>query len=66
MSDKEAVQGMIAKIKKAVPRSNNPEPEAPPEIVEQIGASFDREMRIQQIGALAVAEEEERQRQQQQ
>ena len=66
MGDKEAIQGLVKKIKAAIPRPRNPEPEASPEVLEEIGARFDRELRIREIGASAVAEVEEQERQERQ
>ena len=66
MGDKEAIQGLVKRIKEAIPRGQTPEPEAPPELVEELGAAFDREIRAKEIGASAVAEEEERQSQERQ
>ncbi|KKL77545.1 hypothetical protein LCGC14_2033840 [marine sediment metagenome] len=63
MGDKEALQGLVKKIKTAIPRNRNQEPETPPAILDDIGATFERELEIQRIGASAVAEVEERERQ---
>ena len=63
MGDKEAIQGLVKKIKTAIPRARNPEEEAPPEVLADIGATFERELEIQQIGASAVAEVEKQERQ---
>ena len=64
MGDKEAIQSLVKKIKAAIPRGQTPEPEAPPELVEKIGAAFEREIRVREIGASAVAEVEEEERRQ--
>ncbi len=66
MGDKEAIQGLVKKIKAAIPRRGNPEPEAPPELVAEIGAAFEREIKVREIGASAVAEVEEQERQERQ
>ena len=66
MSDKEAIQGLVRKVKQVIPRLPTPEEEAPPELVEKIGAEFERQLRLQGIGASAVAEVEEQERQERQ
>ncbi|KKK53228.1 hypothetical protein LCGC14_3096930 [marine sediment metagenome] len=66
MGDKEAIQGLVKKIKAAIPRRGNPEPEAPAELVAEIGAAFEREIKVREIGASAVAEVEEQERQERQ
>lgn len=66
MGDKEAIQGLVKRIKEAIPRGSSHEEEAPPELVEEIGAAFEREIEIQRIGASAVAEVEEEERRQRQ
>jgi len=63
MGDKEAIQGLVKRIKEAIPRRGNPEEEAPAELVAEIGAAFERELEIQRIGRSAVAEVEEQERQ---
>ncbi|KKL09848.1 hypothetical protein LCGC14_2561760 [marine sediment metagenome] len=65
MSDRDAIRALAGKVKGIVKRNPFPNPEAPPEIVEKIGAAFDREIRMRQIGASAVAEVEEQERQEQ-
>ena len=66
MGDKEAIQGLVKKIKTAIPRNQTPEEEAPPELVEKIGAAFERELEIKRLGRSAVAEVEEQERQERQ
>ena len=66
MGDKEAIQGLVKRIKTAIPRPRNPEPEASPEVLAEIGATFERELEIQRIGRSAVAEVEEQERQERQ
>ncbi|KKL10586.1 hypothetical protein LCGC14_2554320 [marine sediment metagenome] len=66
MGDKEAIQGLVKRIKEAIPRRGNPEEEAPAELVAEIGAAFERELEIQRIGRSAVAEVEEQERQERQ
>ncbi|KKL88448.1 hypothetical protein LCGC14_1924610 [marine sediment metagenome] len=65
MSDKDVIKGLVNKIKGVVKRNHFPNPEAPPEIVERLGEAFDRELRMREIGASAVAEVEEQERQEQ-
>ena len=65
MSDRDAIRALAGKVKGIVKRNPFPNPEAPPEIVEKVGAAFDREIRMRQIGASAVAEVEEQERQEQ-
>ena len=65
MSDRDAIRELASKVKGIVKRNPFPNPEAPPEIVEKVGAAFDREIRMRQIGASAVAEVEEQERQEQ-
>ena len=65
MSDRDAIRELAGKVKGIVKRNPFPNPEAPPEIVEKVGAAFDREIRMRQIGASAVAEVEEQERQEQ-
>ncbi|KKM14194.1 hypothetical protein LCGC14_1708530 [marine sediment metagenome] len=66
MSDKEAIQGLVSKIKQVIPRVVNPEEEAPPELVEKIGAEFERQLRLKGIGESAAAKVEEQERQERQ
>ena len=66
MGDKEAIQGLVKKIKSVIPRVVNPEPEAPAELIEEIGATFERELELMRLGELAVAEVEEQERQKRQ
>ena len=65
MSDKDAIRALAGKVKGIVKRNPFPNSEAPPEIVEKLGEAFDREIRMRQIGASAVAEVEEQERQKQ-
>ena len=64
MGDKEAIQGLVRKVKQVIPRLPTPEEEAPPELVEKVGEAFDRAIAAQEIGASAVAEVEEEERRQ--
>ena len=65
MSDRDAIRALAGKVKGVVKRNPFPNPEAPPEIVQRLGEAFDRELRMREIGASAVAEVEEQERQEQ-
>lgn len=65
MSDKDAVKGMVKRIREAIPRerklANNPEPE----MTEGMKRSIDWEREMQAIGESAVTEVDEQERQEQ-